>query len=314
MGCDIHIITEINAYRGDNTKKWMRVPEIPEALKERNYSTFALIGDVRNAFNTKPFPTKGIPNDISALRFDFCDARKEYEGIWNNENHKREVVKLPGISVKECCLSPLDKSMRRECTREEYEAAKAWKSKNYSQELDKMVYTVQDPSVIGGELVKVTMKELYDTFEEFWDAEKEHCGSAIDPHANEYGYWKIDFSDENEDFHSHNHITLHEMKTFDYSDYKKEKVRIPNVFYAEFKKRGGELPDGMEFEGEPDINSIVDAFRAAFNPETLVSWDASKEKPDEYPMFKGIKELEAIASMYGIIDDNDIRIVFAFDN
>ena len=75
MGCDIHIITEIK-----KNNVWERVLDIPDALDKRNYSTFAFLADVRNSFGTKGFEAKGLPKDISRMKFDY-NADDDYYGI-----------------------------------------------------------------------------------------------------------------------------------------------------------------------------------------------------------------------------------------
>ena len=72
MGCDIHTITEIK--RND---AWERISEVPEVFDTRNYTTFAFLADVRNSFETEGFQPKGLPEDISAMKFDY-DAEDDF--------------------------------------------------------------------------------------------------------------------------------------------------------------------------------------------------------------------------------------------
>lgn len=298
MGCDIHIITEI---KKDN--KWERVKEIPDTLDVRNYNTFAVLANVRNNFNTKSFPVKGVPKDISSLRYDFESAMKE-DKKWY-ENNTTEIIKMPDGTFKEPYSSDFD----IECSKEQYDE---WKGgKGYISQDGKRIYHISDPSASGGVKMTLPYKEIYSSFEEYWN--KYHSGDKKDPYANDYGYWKIDFSEKNEDWHSHNYITLQEFKDWDWNDYISSKCKVPLAFYRKFIEFGGELPKEMNVIEEYESSDIREIFQRAFSPDVIISW-IDKAEDKNLPIFKGIQELEDIAKKYKITDYNNIRIVFAFDN
>lgn len=196
MGCDIHTITEIK-----RQGKWERVPEVPAEFTERCYSVFAFLANVRNSWDIDGFKPKGLPEDISGLKFDKYDDDDDYA---------------------------------------------------------------------------------------------------------------IDFSAENENFHSHSYLSLQELLSKDTSDLTMTKCKILKEFYNKFTELGGVMPDGMVVvEREQELCSIVEIIRESIEPTVIVKWPNDNTKT--HPVIEGIKNLQSIADKYDVSPEN-IRIVFAFDN
>ena len=97
MGCDIHTITEIR-----KNGKWERVQEVPEEFNCRNYSVFAFLANVRNSFDTQGFQPKGLPEDISALHFDYCEDGNYFDINFDSEDyHSHSYLTLQELQDKD---------------------------------------------------------------------------------------------------------------------------------------------------------------------------------------------------------------------
>ena len=289
MGCDIHIITEIK-----RNNKWEYIPDVPQSLNCRNYSTFAALANVRNNFHIKGFEPKGLPEDMSAKQFCFESERANIEKRY--ETGTEQKIKLPDGSY----IDKYDPRVKKTVSsREEAETYGAWSCCSG-------VYTVIDISLVNGEYVDIPIKELY-TKDEFLKGYEDDWNEI----AKDYGYYRVDF--ECEDYHSHSWLTLKELAEFDTSDYSSIKVKVPKIFYDKFKELGGILPEGMTVEEEYSPDDIVEALRMAFSPEVIFTIRNSGKDVNDALLIKGINELKEIAKKYNV-DESDIRIVFAFDN
>jgi len=289
MGCDIHMITEV---RKDG--KWQRISENPEKWKERNYSTFAVLADVRNDFHVKGFEPRGLPEDLSAKKFDFVSETDSIKKRYENDTLK--MVMLPSGQLVGLWDSRFDRVVESREKADEYEGG--WRCEDGK-------YIVHDPSLLSGEIKCIPVKELkpYEeyikTYEDDWDKD-----------ANDYGYWRIDF--DSPDYHSHSWLTLQELLDYDQSDYLAIKIRVPKIFFDKFKEFGGVLPEQIKVMEPTHPKSIIEAIQMGFNPEVIVKIDG-EDKRNEYPIQQGINELVAISQKYEV-QPSDIRIVFAFDN
>lgn len=118
-----------------------------------------------------------------------------------------------------------------------------------------------------------------------------------------------------EDGHSHSYLTLKELKTFDFTDYKKTKVKVVKAFYDAFIGFGGILPKEMSVE-ETKPGDIRECLQEAYEPTVLIKWLDSKNEETymDLPILKGIEKLKEIAKKNDINNYEDIRIVFFFDN
>lgn len=288
MGCDIHLITEIK-----KDGKWEYVEEVPNSLDCRNYTTFSVLASVRNDFHHVGFEPKGLPDDLSSKCFKFESEREHIEKQYNEGTETK--IKLPDGTIIDSHDDRCEKTVDSEEEANKYN----WWSRSNG------VYTVIDPSILNGEYIEIPYKELY-TIEEWYKRYEDE----YDERAKDYGYWRIDF--DSEDYHSHSWLTLKELLNYDLTDYLTQKVKVPKVFYDKFKELNGVLPEGMTVLEEYEPSDMVEAIRMAFNPDVIISFVDDKNK-EETPLVKGINELKEIAKKYNVKDD-DIRIVFAFDN
>ena len=295
MGCDIHIITQIK-----KDGQWQFVPELPEAINCRNYSTFAFLADVRNEFQDDGFQPKGLPDDLGKTKYHFRDYINEIKRGY--EERTVDKVKLPDGTYIDTCDVRLKKTVK---TKEEADQYRNW-SYDHTEE----AYTVYDPSILNGERVEIPVKDIM-TYEEFVDY---YYGDEWDEDAQAYGYWGVDF--DCEDYHSHSWLTLKELENSDKTSYTSARCKVALQFYKEFIDRGGVLPEGMEVinESERKPSSIMEAFQMAYNPDVIIYWQPKNIDIEKYPILKAIEELKDIASKYDITDYDNIRIVFAFDN
>lgn len=116
------------------------------------------------------------------------------------------------------------------------------------------------------------------------------------------------------DLHSKSFLNLKELEEANKSDYCSQKCRIVRAFWDKFKELGGVLPVGMEIEENFKVSSIIDALSLAYCPEVIIKWQSSKEEQKNFPLFRGIENLKAIALKNNIDNYENIRIVFGFDN
>lgn len=308
MGTSIHILTEIK-----KEGKWQAVPEIPKTAKERNYSTFAIFADIDNRFGEKPFPVRGLPDDISTRKYGF---NSRWPGIENRYlNEEEQALVLPdgeAVSISSEDFRNRFSQLSCSLTAEEYEKVKDDSQRFYSPyrysnpEVGERCF-VYDAQKAGGIFKKVPWRDIYSTVEEF---AAEYYNDEWDEAAQNYGSWDVDFEDE--ELYAHNYINLQELLDWDSKDYKMNKCKIPRSFYKAFTEAGGKLPEGFFVVPNKAPVSIADRFSEAFNPTVLVGWPMNEEKAKSLPIFKIIEELRQIASGYGINDAKDIRIIFAF--
>lgn len=297
MSTGIHMITQIR--REDNI--WEYILELPESLNKSAYTTYSFLAKgVRDYFQSGGFEPKGLPKDLNGEKFGFY-SYKENERE-NYEKATRNKVKLPDGSYIECD----NESIRVYVDTEE----EAKKHEFYTCHYTENKFYYRDPSLVGGEFVKVPVKELM-SYQEFIE---DVYGDEWVEEEQDYGRYKVNFSCA--DYHTHSYLSLQELIDADKSDYYKTKVRINGTFWSKFKQLGGILPEGMDvIEQDNRVPAdIIDAIRLAYNPDVIISWDGEEEEKKETYLYKGIEELKEIASKYDISDYNDIRIVFAFDN
>ena len=312
MSCGIHLITEIK-----KDGKWEFVPERPESLNKRNYTTFAVLAGVRDSFNSCLFPAKGLPSDISGKRFYFESERPNMERLYNEDLTTCLVVGDEIVGELYSCDDSRYKKTLIDITELEYIQLKAKKSDSYdsryrdlgwSESEGARTYYVRDASVVGGKWEKIPINKLFLSFDEF---AKKHYNDEWNEEAQYYGYWGINF--DCPDFHTPSYLTLKELEDADYSDYTLIKYKIPKKFYQTFIDCGGVLPSKFKVE-ESSIGDLQDVFSEAFSPTVTIGWQDDDITDKKYPIFVGIYELGEIAKQYEITNPEDIRIVFAFDN
>ena len=309
MGCDIHIITEV---RKDG--KWGYVPEVPSEFDTRNYGLFALFADVRNSFDTKGFKAKGLPEDISAMKFNFEsyteNGKKRYE---DSENGTQMFIKNDGTmkSVYDLEKTVISKEIYEQLealskvTSEEY--SRRYSGLGWSQRDGEKTYFVYDAHEHDGRFEYVPYNKIYKTLEDFMAYMYE---DEYDEERKEYGRYRVDFSCE--DYHTPSYLSLKELLEGDYSDYFSNKYKMDKTFYDDFIALGGKLPEGMRME-EYQPSDFGDVIRFAFCPNVMIVWEKKDEDKENSALYKGISELKEIAEKYSV-EPEDIRIVFAFDN
>lgn len=307
MGCDIHMITEIR--KGD---KWEYVPEVPQSLDQRNYSTFAFLAGVRDSFDTTGFAPRGLPKDISNKRFRFESYTPQYHRVYENESNTWLLVD----GVYHSLYSELAIKAEIEIDASTYKSLCENKELSnryfcaYSSHRDTVRYFVRDAFLVNGKVVRVPYNVVYKTFKDF--VENYADEDDWDETMQDYGRWEIDF--DCEDYHTPSWLSLKDLLDADYTDYTKVKYKLDREFYNVFTAAGGVFPDAITVEEKSCVGTIADAIREAMLPTVLLSWQMSGEKKKSLPLFKGIEELKTIAEQYNIKNPEDIRIVFAFDN
>lgn len=313
MGCDIHIVTEIK-----KDGKWQYVPEIPESLDNRNYTAFAVLADVRNYFNYKGFQPKGLPEDISAKKFDFRSDREFLSKLYH-ENGSMMLVTADGKiqnifeSNTHCTISEEEYNRFNSLSREEKEKLSSrYYCFGYSNIKGEKTYSVYDATVVGGEFKEIPYMQLYPTFDDYL---RECHDDSWDVDAQDYGSWHVNFEQlESGDYHSASHLTLNELLNGNYEDYITNRYKMDREFYNVFVENGGTFPDMFRVVGNTEAGDFAEAMREAFSPTVVIAWKKSEEEQKKLAIFRGIEELTMIAEKYGIVNYNDIRIVFAFDN
>jgi hypothetical protein len=221
MGCDIHLITEIF-----KEGKWNYIEEIPESFNGRNYSLFGVLAGVRNSFNEDNFEPRGLPKDISGMKFRF---RSNYPYI---EKSYREGttrgVKMPDGTYEEAYNSKFEKII----TEEEYnnlaklsdenkeEYKKRYSSIGYSVDKDKKKTYNVVAAPDGLEFSEIPNTEFYSSFEEY----KKKFEDEWDEDAKDYGRWIVDFDDE--DYHTSSYLTLKDFLDKDFSTYYMNKCKV----------------------------------------------------------------------------------------
>lgn len=134
-----------------------------------------------------------------------------------------------------------------------------------------------------------------------------------DEDEDEEDYYEIDFREERSDYHSHSWLTLKELQEADKSDFLYTKIKVDKEFIDKFFEFGGKMPEQMEII-DYTPNTLVDTIYYAYQPNVIIQWKSVKESElKNISIFEGIKELEEIAEKYDV-DNENIRIVFAFDN
>ena len=308
MGCDIHMITEIK-----KEGKWIYVPEVPKSLDQRNYSTFSFLAtEVRNSFDTKGFEPRGLPADISGMKFNFESYRPNHLRRYEEDSDMYLLTSdgkyhiLHGNEARKTTIEASEELYKKvkENPDERYRGA------YWSQTGNVRTYYIQDAEVVGGKWVTLPNKEVYSTFEEF---EKDVWGDdEWDETAQDYGHWDVDFACE--DYHTPSWLSLKDFLEADYTDFTAHKYKMDRRFYEKFKENGGVFPECFTVEEKSCIGDIADAFREALMPTVLVAWQMNDEEKSQLALFKGIEEIKEIAKKYEVDSPENIRIVFAFDN
>lgn len=292
MGCDIHIVVQINKKKGFG---WETVEEIPKSFTKRCYLTFAWLADVRNYFSNESFKPKGYPVDFVPAKCHFIDYSEELE-----ERYKEtvEMVHLPDGRIME----PDDEMFLVRCGDE-----KEAKSHPYYKIIDQEAY-YYDWKPCGGVFEDTPISSIM-SIDEYAEGIYERTEDG------RYGEYMDDFGSE--DYHTQSWLTLSELKSENAPDYAVNSVKVPYDFKEMFESFGGKFPEGIKFV-DVDYSKVHFADAIAYaqgyaSMEVVLQWPMTEKQKKESCIYNGIQEMCDIAEKYGVGDD-DIRMVFAFDN
>lgn len=90
MGCDIHTIIQVK-----KQNKWENLlNESIKEFEERNYSTFAVLANVRNSFQKKHFEVKGMPTDLENHYIKLSDNEDDVLDFDLEDYHSHNYITL----------------------------------------------------------------------------------------------------------------------------------------------------------------------------------------------------------------------------
>ena len=307
MGTMIHVVTEI--YKDG---KWHQIEEYPESIRNSGYREYAVLAGVRDSFKQKLFDPKGLPEDLDKTYAQWESRTDFYHKLYNENGKSMLVFNNPnGTKMYDEIFShdteiEIDENMYNLILKENPQPTRYfWLSYRVEGKTGDKKYFVHDASVVGAKFMEVPYKTLYETFQDYLDAEQKDEWSEI---MQDYGSFGINFEDEC--YSDHSYLTLEELENADYSKYYSICYKLDREFYNVFTEHGGVLPECFTIS-ESGIGSLVDAMHEAMEPTITVSWPRKPEEIAEMDMTKGIAELNDIAKQYGV-SKNEIRIVFAF--
>lgn len=311
MGCDIHTIVEIK-----ENGNWKCIDEVPEQFNKRDYKIFALLANVRNYFDIKGFEPKGLPEDISGKKFYFESYTEQNRVSFKSDEQGRTMfirddgVMLDPTDIPEEGLTKEEYDKLSNIPKEELEAfRRQYYSLGYSLDgkTKEARYTVRNAYSHCGHFEQVPYYKVFGSFDEYM---KYYHEDDWDEEMQDYGKWKVNF--ECGDYHSASYLTLYELLN-SYTDYYAYKCKVDAHFYKAFTEFGGKLPKEMTCDKfEPQ--TLTDVFQEAFSPNVIVTWWYTEEEKKETPLYTGTEKLIEIAKKHNIVDYNNIRLVFAFDN
>ena len=296
MGCDIHTIVEIR-----KNGKWEYIPDLPVVFDSRSYGVFSILNrNVRNSYGRDGFEQKGLPNDVSGRRFRFTSYREELEKAYN---HKETFVCYIGGEDKKY-VQAYEECLNTEIDFELYEELKSGMTHEQSlryysptQTAYPQRYFVQDAQKVSGQFMEVPYRFLYSDIKEF---NKAYYNYPWYDEEQDFGYYDVDFDS---DLHSHSFLSLAELKTKVITKSSDKEFLIDKEFLVYLKEElGGDLPETMiigdEVDGKSKVSFVIDPYETC-----------CQENYNE-----GVEELCKIKEKYNIKNDEDIRIVFAFDS
>lgn len=291
MGCDIHIIVEIK-----QNDKWTFIEDLPNTFDCRNYGLFSILNtNVRNYYGINGFSPRGLPKDLSIKKCFFESQKEQLVNMY--ESCGEIVCVLPNGEF----IDVFDESLQVEIPLEKYNELKNNNEKDneryhYSiKSIKDDKYYVQDASVVNGKFEKRKYSEIFKTLSEF--NEKFY---RFTPVGDDFGYYSVDFDADY--LYGHSYLTLGELRKKNVPHKNEEHYEIDKNFYNHLIE---------ELEVLPEV--FVVGKDKGDNLEII--WSQTPEKSWAYRAFaEGIEELEQIKKKYGIENDEDIRIVFAFDS
>lgn len=295
MGCGIHLIVQVK-----QKNKWEYIPQTPDALMKRDYDLFAFLAKVRDSIGIGDMKPKGLPDDLETFQYRFVDSTDLLKERYGKQSDRRAVSKDGSV-----CLDVYDERFKIQCkNRQEAESYK-----NHRIVIgEKTEYAAYDCTKFGFEEKEVPIKEFM-SFSEF--VEEFYCGEFSEEMKKHgvYGRWDVNFSCV--DYHNASWLTLQELKDADKDKYYSNFFALPVYFYEAFTRNGGTFPENMHIQ-LPGADGMFPAITKNYE-YAVVHWMMTEEEKEELSLTQGIRQLEETARKYGV-DDDSIRIVFAFDN
>lgn len=294
MSTGIHAIVQI---RKNNA--WQEIPYCPEQLKIKDYNMFAFLAGIRNDFAIKGFEPRGLPDDLPTKQCHWKDISNE--AIKRYIKDKATRVVMPNGTLKK----RYDDLFAVNC-KHSYEAEKYDDHRTIYG--NKNQYIGYDYGAKGGKITEVCLSRIYPDFNEYLN---HYYDEYMEDRPGEIGYYEVDF--DCPDYHSHSWLLLSELINADKSSYTAYQAKVPAEFYNEFKRRKGELPEGMSAITERKPNGLRDALSEAFAPTVIIEWQPDEKTIADMPLTKLINELIDVSTQYKVLPE-EVRIVFAFDN
>ena len=297
MGCDIHAIFEVK-----QNGKWCYVPDLPDEFDDRCYAFFAMLNRyVRNRNDVKGFEPNGLPDDMSGQQFRFRSAKKELERgyakdvfccfigeyeFYNTYDGRLETIIDMELYEHLCDGMTDDEALRYYYPRHRFKNGE-------------MEYVVQDASVVGGQFLNVPYKMIYRNLKEYNDAYYKYVYLE---EFDDFGYYEADFTSA--DYHGHSYLTLAQLKQKVKDLSPENKYVVCSDFIEALLEEIDELPECFLVVDEDTKNGTVTIGRN----EDSESFFTQKFYND------AVKKVEEIKKKYAIQDDENVRVIFAFDS
>ena len=294
MGCDIHAIIEIR-----KNGIWQYIEDLPDIFLDRNYSLFSILNEnVRNYCMRDGFPEKGLPPDISGKRFRFVSQKDSLTKAYNRKD-------VFCIDDDGNIVSMFDERMRTEIDAVLYETLKNIAAEKQGERYRIPVkdektqrYFVQDAQKIGAKFVEKKYSDVYETLDEF---NCQHYHYQWSEEEQDFGYYEVDFTATGF-LHSASYLTLTELLTKVTSPIHEKTFSINKEFLNELERQMGGLPETLTLIKETETDYEVAFMEDPYDTYVQIAYNS------------GIEEMSKIKEKYGIENDEDIRVVFAFDS
>lgn len=294
MGTDIHTIVEIR-----KNGNWEYITDIPDVFNSRSYGVFSILNScLRHNYGFDGFEPKGLPKDVSIRKCRFVSQRNELENAFSRSDF------VCFIENENKSINVFDDCLTAEIDFEFYEELKSGmteeQAKRYyypRQTSNTQGYFVQDAKKVNGQFMNMPFKALYNTIDDF---NKVYCCYKWIEEEKDYGYYSVEF--DHPDFHGHSYLNLTELKSKQLHIDGEETYQVDKRFYEKLLLELDELPE---------------SFIVKNKDKTLVEiiWTPDEYTSNVYAMYEeGIKEIELLKEKYNVKNDEDIRIVFAFDS
>ena len=293
MGTDIHSIVEIK-----KNDKWEYIYDIPDVFNNRSYGVFSILNcHTRHQYGFDGFEAKGLPKDLSVKRCRFVSQRNELENAFNKTDFvcyiesENRVISI----FDECLTTEIDFDTYEELSSELVgENKKRYYYPRQAMGADK--YYVQDAQKVNGVFKRLPFKEFCKTIDEF---NKQYYNYKWVEEEQDYGFYEVDFL--HPDFYGHSYLTLAELKSKIIVVEGEETYQIDKQFLDRLLFEIEELPEDFVVK-----NTVGDKVNIVWSPDSYTT--------NVYALYSdGVKEIEMLKEKYNITNDENIRIVFAFE-